>query len=385
MGFNDMGSILDKLIALNSEEGRSAAARQWKGQGGCVVGYLCSYMPEEIVHAAGMLPYRVMGYWREDILLAEAHLPINTCGYCRSTIDGVLKNGYDFLNGIIATRSCANMVRMFDAWRHAANPGFAEVLDLPYKTHPAAVEMYRAELEKLKGGLETNYGISITDEGLAEAIQVYDRTRQLLRQLYELRKAAAPLISGAECLAVVTAGMVMRKDEYNQLLEGLLVELEERGKVHQGQARIMVSGSILINPAEIQLIENLGGVVVADDLCTGGRYFWDSVEPGAEPVDYLAKLSERYLSAIPCARMFSQQRRYDYIAQVAKEYHVDGVVFSAMKYCDPWLYEYPHSAVRMEKLDLPHLRIEREYALTGQGQLQTRIGAFLEMLSLAEV
>lgn len=379
-----MSSILDKLIALNSEEGRGSAAREWKRRGGRVVGYLCTYVPEEIIHAAGMLPYRVMGSWREDILLAEAHLPINTCGYCRSTIDGVLKKDYDFLEGIIATRSCANMVRMFDAWRHAANPGFAEVLDLPYKTHGSALEMYGAELEKLKRRLEEHFGVLITDAGLAEAIQVYNRTRQLLRQLYALRKAEAPLISGAECLAVVTAGMVMRKDEYNQLLEGLLLELEKRGKTHQGRARIMVSGSILINPAELQLIENLGGIVVADDLCTGSRYFWDSVEPGGEPLDYLARLSERYLSVLPCARMFSQEQRYDYITQAAREYRVDGVVFSAMKYCDPWLYEYPRSADRLEKLGLPHLRFEREYALTGQGQLQTRVGAFLEMLSLVE-
>lgn len=61
-----MSSILDKLIALNSEEGRGAAAREWKEQGGRVIGYFCSYMPEEIVHAAGLLPYRVMGSWRED-------------------------------------------------------------------------------------------------------------------------------------------------------------------------------------------------------------------------------------------------------------------------------------------------------------------------------
>lgn len=276
------------------------------------------------------------------------------------------------------------MVRMFDAWRHAANPGFAEVLDLPFKNHPAAVEMYGAELEKLKRRLEEHFGVLITGEGLADAIQVYNRTRKLLRQLYALRKEAVPLISGAECLAVVTAGMVMRKDEYNTLLEGLLIELKERGKAHQGRARIMVSGSILINPAEIQVIENLGGLVVADDLCTGSRYFWDSVEPGGNPFDYLPKLAKRYLSALPCARMFSQERRYDYIAQVAKEYAVDGVIFSAMKYCDPWLYEYPRSAGNLEKLGLPHLRLEREYALTGQGQLQTRVGAFLEMLSLVE-
>lgn len=82
--------------------------------------------------------------------------------------------------------------------------------------------------------------------------------------------------------------------------------------------------------------------------------------------------------------MFSQEQRYDYITQAAREYRVDGVVFSAMKYCDPWLYEYPRSADRLEKLGLPHLRFEREYALTGQGQLQTRVGAFLEMLSLVE-
>lgn len=64
---------------------------------------------------------------------------------------------------------------------------------------------FKRTLGHLKASLEEFLGEEITEEALQRAIRVYNETRALLRKLYELRKADAPPITGAETLDVILA------------------------------------------------------------------------------------------------------------------------------------------------------------------------------------
>jgi bzd-type benzoyl-CoA reductase N subunit len=372
---------LDTLLNVNTKENRDAYAKTWSENGGKVIGYLCAYVPEELIQAAGMLPYRVMGSWWEPTPVSEGYLPATSCPFCRTVLEDVLKGKYAFLDGVATTSSCRIMTRLYDHWENYGSAGFSFMLDLPHKDNQDSVDVYTRHLMEFKGKLEEYSGNEITAETLGQAIEAYNRTRELLRSLYEMRKEEEPLISGSECLSMVLASMVMPRPEYNELLERAIVELEERDLRFEGDARILVSGNILSNPEEIRNIEEQGGLVVADDLCTGTRYFWDMAQTGGDLEKQIANLSARYLRRTPCARMFDNQKRYDFIKQMVEDYDVQGVIYTALKYCDPFVYNYPQTRTRLEEMDVPVLRLEREYSMMGAGQTSTRVGAFLEMLS----
>jgi benzoyl-CoA reductase subunit C len=372
---------LDTLLNVNTMENRDVGAQKWHERGDKVIGYLCTYVPEELIYAAGILPYRVMGDWWDPTPVSEGYLPANSCPFCRTVLEDVLNDKYPFLDGVVSTSSCRIMTRLYDHWEQYKNPAFSFMLDLPHKDNQDSIDVFTKHLLELKNGLEVYSGKEITAESLGEAIDVYNRTRELLRGLYELRKDEEPLVSGHECLAIVTASMVMSRPEYNELLEKAIVELEERDLRYEGDARILISGSILSNPEEIKSVEDQGGLVVADDLCTGSRYFWDLVETSSELEKQIAHLSYRYLCRLPCTRMFDNQKRYDFIKQMVEEYDVQGVIYNALKYCDPWVYNYPLTRLRLEEMEVPVLRLEREYAVSAAGQTSTRVGAFLEMLA----
>lgn len=375
-----MTSPLETLLNVNTKGNRDSYAQEWHNSGRRVIGYLCSYVPEELLHAAGILPYRIMGSWWEPTPVSEGYLPATSCPFCRTVLEDVLRGKYPFINGIVTVTSCRIMTRLFDHWEKYSPPEFALMLELPHKDNQDAVDAYGKQLLKLKQGLEAYAGVEVTPGALAESIAIYNRTRHLLLSLYELRKDESPLVSGYESLSIVMASMVMPRPEYNDLLESAIAELHERDRRYDGDARILVSGSILSNPEEIKSMEDQGALVVADDLCTGSRYFWDLVEESYDPATQVANLSSRYLCRLPCARMFDNEKRYDFIKQMIEEYNVQGVIYTALKYCDPWVYNYPLTRLRLEEAGVPVLRLEREYSLMAAGQTSTRVGAFLEML-----
>ena len=274
------------------------------------------------------------------------------------------------------------MDRLFDTWLFLDLTPFTHMLDLPWRTNADAQEYYISSVQAFKDKLEESFGIKITEDSLRDAIEVFNRSRYLQKELYELRKREAPPILGCEALGVFTASMVMERQEYNRLLEQLVAELKENDNGHTGRARIVFSGSILSNPEELRLIEKLGGIVVGEDICTGSPFFWDLVDPSLEPIEALGRC---YLERIPCARMFEQEKRLEHVLNLVREFRADGVIYSALVYCDPWSYMAPLSLLSLKKAGIPYLHLQREYVMTSAGQVSTRIGAFLEMLIAAPV
>lgn len=308
---------------------------------------------------------------------ADAYLYSSNCSLVRSCLELALKNEYDFLDGLVACNTCDHIRRLFDVWNYHFKIPFNHMLSLPFKSSDNARQYFKTELLKFKEKMENLSGKNISDEALQNAIQVYNKTRNLLKKLYELRRKESPPISGAESLNVVIAGMITPKDYYNQMLTNLLAEITSRESYPEGKARLLISGSELDDPGFIKIIEDLGGLVVTDDLCTGTRYFWDLVEIVVDPLDGLAK---RYLDRVPCARMRSVDRRLNHVVEMAKMFDVDGVIYTTLKFCDSYGCDAPLFKEKLQELDIPVLLLDREYELSGIGQIKTRVQAFLERL-----
>lgn len=355
--------------------------RKWKEQGGKVVGYFCSYVPEEIIAAAGILPFRMRATGSTETSLADTCLSAYNCSFTRHCLDLAFNDAYDFLDGVVVINSCDHVRRLYDIWRRKMRTPFIHLLAAPHMAGDEQVGWFRDELTVLKEGLEKHFGVAITPESLRESIRVHNETRQLQKDLYALRERPSPPITGADTLGVVVAGTAMPKQPYNELLRRLLSELDGREGESNYKARLMLVGGLLDDPAYVNVIEDLGGLVVTDSLCFGTRIFWDQVDEQAEdPMEAMAKyyLRER----IPCARMLGEHpRRLEFTREMLDTFKVDGVVFQRLKFCDLWGGEIYMLRRALRESGVPVLSLEREYLLSGLGQLRTRVQAFLESIA----
>ena len=356
------------------------ATRSWKEQGRRVMGYLCSAIPEEIFTAAGFLPFRIRATGSTGTELSDAHFSNLNCSFVRHCFNVALLGEYDFLDGVVLVNSCDNLRRIYDHWTRQLPTSFVRIMSFPRKTGPPQVDWYQRELAVLRSGMEEHFGLEIDDARLWESIRLHNETRRLQRQLYQLRKAENPPISGADTLAVVVAGTAMPKERYNGMLRSLLDELRDTQGIADYRARLMVLGSILDDPEYLRVIEDQGGLVVTDSTCFGSRIMWKDVpEEGDDPIQALAQyyVADRH----SCPRTFGEhERRAEFVREMIREFKVDGVIGERLTFCDQWGFAQYSIRNDFREDGIPYLPLEREYILSGVGQLRTRIQAFLETL-----
>jgi len=303
--------------------------------------------------------------------------PLN-CTFPRHAFNMALTGGYEFIDGLVMFNSCDHVRRLYDHWIRQMKTPFVEILSLPRKVGAAQVEWFCGELAGLRQRIESHYSVEITDDALRDAIALYNETRRLLRELYALRKADAPPITGAEMLAVTVASTTMPQALYNECLRELLADVAGAEGITDYRARLMILGSELDDPEYIQIIEDQGGLVVTDSLCFGSKILWKDVEEDA--ADPLMALAQYYVAdRPPHARMFTEyDRRAAYARELIDEFRVDGAIFQRLTFCELWGYEQFVMLGDFKEWDVPSLSVDREYKLNATGQLRTRVQAFLE-------
>jgi len=374
-----MEEKLRSLIEANREPNRTRWAHKLNKQGKKVIGTLCSYIPEEIILAAGMIPWRVTGTWEGMTPNAEAYRISTSCRYCNHVLESLLTGELDFLDGVIATALDDDIRCLWDVWKYLNKTPFAHIMYLPHKKGKLALSLWKREIETLKEALEKFGGVSITEEKIFEATEVINKTRSLLRKVYELRKQDRPPLTGAETLGITTAATVMTKEEFNQELEPLLPYLESGDRaVENSSPRLLVSSDMLDDPRYLELIEDTGSLIAMDDLDTGSRYFWDLVD--TSNTDPISSLAIRYLNRPASAHMFDWDRQADQTISWVKEYKIAGVIELPLLYSFPREFSSPFLRERLNQASIPNVSIGRDYGLTNVGQLRTRIGAFVEMI-----
>ncbi len=354
--------------------------QHWKDQGGKVVGYFCSTVPEEIITAAGLTPFRMRATGSTGTEESDAFYSSINCSFPRHCFNQVLTGDFKFLDGIVCVNSCDHVRRIYDNWKRFVPTDFIEMMSLPRKTGPDQVGWYTEELAMLKDKVGKHFGVEITDDRLWKAIKLHNETRRLQKKLYELRKQEKPPITGAETLAVMVAGTAMPHDQYNEMLRELLDELSGTEGPGGHRARLLIVGGILDDPAYIKVIEDQGGLVVTDSTCFGSRLMWVEVDENAS--DPISALAQYYLTDRPsCPRMYGEHdNRAQYVIDMCREFNCDGVIGERLIFCDSWLVEHYMLGQDLKAAGIPMLKLDREYLTSGIGQLRTRVQAFLETM-----
>jgi benzoyl-CoA reductase subunit C len=359
-------------------EQRHDYAKKWKTEtGGRVLGYFCTYVPEEIVYAAGILPVRIIGS-HQSITRTERHIANMFCAFCRDCLAQGLEGKYSYLDGIVKARSCQHMRQAFTSWQTHIPVKYSYYISMPALVQSPAAKPYLVnELLNFKRSLEDWTGYPISDQALRQAIEVYNSNRRLLRQVYDLRKAADPPLSGAESLEITLSNQLADKMYLNRLLSESLAKLSQKNEKRDTGARLMLIGSENDDIDYIKFMESLGSTVVIDESCTGSRYFWNECRLDSDPLDALAT---RYLERPPCpAKDLPQRRRSAHILQLIQDYNVDGVIITIQKFCQNHELDLPALQSLFQAKGIPVLILEYAFGSPLEW-LRIRIQAFLEMI-----
>ncbi len=357
---------------------RHEYAKKWKeSTGGKVIGTFCTYVPEEILYAADILPVRILGS-HEPQDVSEPHIFAMFCPFCRDCLAQGLKGRFDYLDGITIAQSCLHIRQAFTSWDIHIPVDFKYYLPHPMNVQsPHAIPYLTEELKAFKKAIEEWTGKQITDEDIKRGIEIMNKNRRLLEQVYELRKNPNPPLTGLEAMYMVVSSQMVDKREHNKALEELLQKLPSRHLDNPGE-RLMILGSEDDDTEFIAMVEDLGARFVIDDHCTGTRYFNTEVNMNE---DLLASIAERYVKRIPCpSKDWPQRKRLDYILKLAKKYDVKGAIIMQMKFCDPHELDTVVIKEALEKnLDIQTLFLEFDVTVP-IGQFKTRVEAFLEII-----
>ncbi len=360
------------------QKNRHEYAKEWQQRtGGKVMGYFCTYVPEEILYAAGVLPVRILGS-HEPQDVTEPHIFAMFCPFCRDCLAQGLKGRYDYLNGLMIAQSCLHIRQAFWSWeKHVGGLEYTKFFIMPHKVQSKdAPEFLRGEIEDFRKEVEEWTGNKITDEALDNAIAVYNKNRELMRKLYDLRKGPNPPITGEEAMEISMAMVMVDKAEHNRALEELLEKLPSRTDTPSG-TRLMIVGSEDDDLKFLNMVEESGGLFVIDEHCTGSRYFWNQVVPGD---DRLMSIAKRYIDRPPCpTKDWEERRRIPHILKLAKEWDVAGAIIMQQKFCDPHELDFVAIKKALEDNDVPNLFLEFDVTVP-IGQFKIRVEAFLEMI-----
>ena len=360
------------------ERNRHDYAKDWQSRKGSkVLGYFCTYVPEEVLYAAGVLPVRILGS-HEPQDVTEPHIFGMYCPFCRDCLAQGLKGRYDYLDGLMIAQSCLHIRQTYTSWEKHIPIDFTYYMPHPmHLQSPRALPYLIEEIKTFKKAVEEWTGVEITDEKLAKAIEVYDENRRLLREVYELRKADNAPLTGEEAMEMVISCQMTDKAEHNEELKKVLAELPNRATDRETGRRLMILGSENDDIKFINMVESCNATFVTDDHCTGTRYFWNTTKPDA---DLIKSLAQRYIDRPRCpSKDWEERTRVDHIIQMAKDWNVEGAIVIQQKFCDPHELDMPAIRKALAEIDVKNLFLEFDVTVP-IGQFRIRVEAFLEMI-----
>ncbi|MFX1363558.1 MAG: double-cubane-cluster-containing anaerobic reductase [Promethearchaeota archaeon] len=367
---------------------RVSELKKAKEEGKKIIGTFCLYIPDEIILALDAISVGLCGGTNFSNYASEELLPTNICALIKSALGFGIGNicpYYAITDLLIGETTCDGKKK---AWEVISEYKPIYIVETPQcKNRLQAKAHFIEELKGLIVKLEKLTGNKLNAEKLKMSMEKIKTKRKQLRRIYETRKADPVPISGKDALLVSQIAFYDDPDRQIQMIGKLANELEERMKKHvgvteKGAKRILITGTPMAIPnwKIHHLVESKGAIIVAEETCTGTRYFDSEYEINGDTIDELLKIiAERYLG-INCACFTPNEGRKEDIIELVKNYNVDGVILYTLNFCQPYEVEAIGLERELKKEGIPILSISTDYSSEDEGNLLTRIEAFLEMI-----
>lgn len=372
-------NLSDKLNTLAAiAENPKAAFQQALGEGRKVVGVLPAFCPEELVYAAGMLPY---GLWGSDRMAGESgrYFPAFYCSILHTALDMGIRGELEGMSAVLIPACCDSLKGMLANWPYAV-PGipFLHVSYAENRRIPAGIAYTRTKFRRLLGELEAIAGKPVTDAELRAAVAVYNANRAALAAFSEAAAAHPRSVSPAARSAVFKAGYFMDRQAHTALVKALTDELRALPAEDWDGLRVVTTGILADAPGLLRILGDNRVAVAADQV------LYESVgcaAPAPETDDPVEGLALR-LSAIEGSSLLfdPDKRRGSDLAALVKRTGADGVIWVMTKFCDPEEFDYVPVRQQLAEAGVPLLMVETDRQMTDYGQARSAVEAFCERL-----
>ena len=361
------------------------------------VAYVCENTPEPLFNVGNAFSVRLSAPNTGSMDVATYYMTSFLCENSRALLERAIEGGFNFADCVIAPDGCTMINRCVENMELLKTMGegkskfFHQYMELPLKNNDNGLELYVLQCKNhILDPLRDAYGIDTSDDAIRKSVEEHNRVCRLIREIGDFRKDLKPRITGYEFHVLTLATYLAPKYLLIDTLEETLEELRSREPDSaQYRARVALVGSEVDDSGLIRLIEESGAYVCADRFCFGSLPGRDVI-PLNDEEDALTQVCRQYMQRCQCPRMMDMDKVYgrkQYVADIAKEYHADGITYEQMKFCDPWAYEkMMGSAMLREDYGYPVLAVDRPYNIrTSAGQMRTRVQAFVESIEIKKL
>ena len=369
--------IINEFKAI-ADNPRKAMDDYKKETGKGAVGIMPVYCPEEIVHAAGYLPFGMWGAQKKQISKARTYLPPFACSIMQSVMELQLEGVYDDLEAVIFSVPCDTLKCMSQKWNR---PVPAIVFTHPQNrkiAKDAANVFAREEFNIVKEKLEDILDVHISNKAIKNSIAVYNENRAACREFSDVAAEYAAVVTPSDRHAVIKARWFMEKSRHTALVKELIAALKAEPAPEFKGKKIIVTG-IQVEPYDVlDIFQENGFAIVADDLAQETRNFRQDVP---DDDDALMALARAWNEFDGCSLATDANKpKGQMIIDAVKKYGADAVVVCMMKFCDPEEFDYPILLQEFEAAGVKNLYIEVDQESTAFEQVKTRIQTFAEIL-----
>jgi benzoyl-CoA reductase subunit C len=356
--------------------------RRWRDAGGKVLGHFQVYFPEELAHAAGMLPVKVRGSQIERTE-ADSHFGSYLCSILRSSLELALTGKLE-LDLFVTHPICDSARNLAGLWaRNLPYP--SQILYLPQNANSGfAAEYLRMEYARVLGEIEALAGRSVTQDDLRRSIAVFNENRRLLRELYAIRRETPWLLPVDEAYVLLSVGGLIGREEHNELLTGLLPLIRERATRKQDRIRVVFEGGFCEQPP-LDLLRSLSQFcyVVDDDLLIGLRWIESDVPGDGDPLHALAESYLERSSYSPVQHDLRKPKEKMLLRRI-RDARAEAAIVAAAKMCEPGLDEQVAYMKELDTEHIPYFVTEFEEKMTSFDHLQIQLETFVENLLFAD-
>ncbi len=350
-----------------------------KRKGRRVVGVFPAQYPREILWAFDIAPVEI---WDPPSMSSSAaeRLQPYICSIVRAGLSLMLEKEAGFVDAYLFPHTCdsvQNLSSLIHDYLGPAQPCY--FFYHPKAPYSAASRSYYARrLKSLARDLEVQFG-PLDMEKLQWSVEMGKRISREIEKLYDAMARNLLPVTAVAFYTTLRKGEYLFADDFLAELERLSALISDTPKPGK-YATVALSG-ILPNPLEIVgALESYDIRVGADDfLALSRRYVhW---KPEVESDDPYEALTQSYFSLPPCSSKGSGvAERLEYLTRIIEDSRARGIIFWMIKYCEPELFDVPFISQELKKRGLKVLVLETEVNEGLTGQLQTRLGAFAELL-----
>ena len=353
------------------------------------IGTFCVMAPQELIYAAGAMPVKLCSGNYTAFNIGDEKAPRDACPLIKAVMGSKIINGidvYDNCSSYIVPTSCDCKKKMGYLLSEYKD---VHMLHVPTsKKDDESINYYLQDLYELKEKLEKITGNKITYDNLCDAVYMISEVQYEISRFYKLKMHKPALIRGTHAMAIMNSYSYDNAERWGKALKLVNDELElklERKEfvARENSPRIMITGSPIVFP-NIKLpllIEEMGGVLVADETCMGDRGIYDPVSVVDDSLDGMMRaLANRYILPCTCPTFVKNKQRLFKIKQMIKDYKVEGVIYHVLRGCLVYDYEYTIIEEMLNEMGIPVIRVETDYNEEDIEQLRIRIEAFNEMI-----